>query len=543
MLNVKRNEILLIILISIAIVIPFANQAFSIDDDIYLNAAIKYNESGFDSLRGKSEQEGFMYPNYYITHPLVWPWFLSIYMEVFNASSEFSLHLISIISLIIIGISSISISRRFSDKPLFAGIFFLFMPAIVLLSHLMMTDIPTLAFFLLALSFHIEGIEKKSVLFLILSGLSSVIACGISYQALYILFLIPFYNFLKKEKNFTSLISIIIPALAFIIWCVYTWKEFGIAHPFIAFEWANMAERDLLDNFLPKLIANINTLGAVTVFPLFLLLVYFFKRRFRNFILLSFLVSIISALIFVSNYSFIQKSLFVIYFTAGFFILLRFVILFFDSLKAYKEKKILSSKKDIFLSVWFITFCSLIIITMPLGVARYLLPGFLPLVIVFINDLRDFIDSKKFKLITFAGISLTLCWSILCSIADYQFAESYRNVSQKINDKYKNQNVWFCSDGLKWYMEKKGFKPLLYGDTRTEKGDIIVLSSESWSYKVPEIMEKTILIDKISYNSNYPVRTFNLASHAGFHDHNDALLPFSITRSGYEKFSVYRIIK
>jgi len=235
--RIKKFEAIIIIVTSVLIVLPFINQAYHIDDDIYLNAAIKYNESGLDSFKGKSEQEGFIIPNYYLTHPLLWPWLIAIFIKLFNSTNESILHMMSIVNIIIIGLSTISISKKFSKEPLIIALFFLFIPAVMLLSHVMMTDIPTLAFFLLAIALHIEGIEKKSSILFILSGIAATAAWGISYQALFVLFLIGLYNFQVKEKDFKAYLPIIIPIVFFILWFLGTWKKYGIPHPLLAFQW------------------------------------------------------------------------------------------------------------------------------------------------------------------------------------------------------------------------------------------------------------------------------------------------------------------
>ena len=55
-------------------------------------------------------------------------------------------------------------------------------------------------------------------------------------------------------------------------------------------------------------------------------------------------------------------------------------------------------------------------------------------------------------------------------------------------------------------------------------------------------MERAQLIERVKYDTNFPFRTMNLGSHAGFYDHlKGALLPVSITRGGLEKFYIYKI--
>ncbi len=218
-------------------VLPFIDQSYYIDDYIYLDAAIKYNRAGLDSFNETSVQDGYIISNYYFTHPLVWPWFLLLFIKAFNTTNEVALHLFSLINLIVLSFSALLLSKKFSKEPFKATILFMAIPAVVLMSHVIMTDIPTLAFFILAIGFHIEGIEKKSKIYLWLAGIAATIACGISYQALYLVFLIIFYNVQRREKKLISYVSAIIPTLIFIILCLYTWKKFGIPHPFVSLQW------------------------------------------------------------------------------------------------------------------------------------------------------------------------------------------------------------------------------------------------------------------------------------------------------------------
>ncbi len=537
MIKIKSYKNIFIVVFAFLIALPFIEQSYYIDDYIYLDAAIKYDRVGLDSFKETSVQDGYIIPNYYFTHPLVWPWFLLLFIKVFSTTNEVALHLFSLINLIVLGLSALLLSKKFSKEPFKATILFIAVPAVVLMSHVIMTDIPTVAFFLLAIGLHIEGIEKKSKIYLWLAGIAVTISCGISYQALFLIFLISFYNFQKKENKFISYISVLIPTFFFVIWCLYTWMEFGIPHPFVSLQWGYLTDRNLFSDFFSKLLGNINAIGATTIFPLFILIAYSFKSEFRKLLIGSFIISILVSIFFLSEYHAIQKLLFVTYFTAGFFILLRFIQLFVSSLR----KK---DKLNIFLSVWFLTYFVVVVILMPLGIARYLLPIFFPLVIIVLNDWRTFPIYKKYKFaFSFVFLS-TILWSFLCSIADYTFAGVYKDFSERIAAKYENSDVWYCGDALNWYMGEKGYKPLIWGENKPAIGDIIVLTSELWPYSVPEVMERTQLIDRVIYNSVLPIRTMNLSAHAGFYDHSDnALLPFSITRARYEEFSVYKIVK
>jgi 4-amino-4-deoxy-L-arabinose transferase-like glycosyltransferase len=532
----KRNEIFIIVCISILVVLPFIRQAYHIDDWVFLTAAEKYNASGFQSINGTSTQDGMVFPNYYITHPLLYPLFLSVIIKIFHAANESILHLISIFYLAIIGFSSLIISRRYSKQALWITAFVLGIPAVMLMSHLVMSDIPTLAFFLLALALHFEGVQKKSVLLFIFSGIAAVISIGFSYQALFIILLLIFYNVQKKTKGIIFYLSVIIPAFCFIIWSLFTWEKFGIPHPFVAFVLAGDYDKRTFAGFFTKLIGNINSLGAAGIFPVFVLLTYLFKSQFRNLLFLSFTLSLILIFIFVPGYSLAEQILFSIYFTAGIFILLRITALFIGSL-------LNKNSENLYLSAWFLAFFFAVALLMPLGISRYLLPAFLPLIIIVVNDIKNLFE-LNFKIIAAGGIAATMVWGILCSTADYNSAGIYRQFAQEMKLKYGYKTVWFSGDsGFKWYMEKEGFNYLLQNDDRPKSGDIVIIPQQSWPININFLLKELKVINKIDYPSQLPVKTMNLASHAGFYAELNALLPFSITRSPYEIFSIYEVMK
>lgn len=529
------KQAIIIIIICLAVTIPFINQAYHIDDWVYLTAAIKFKKFGLSAIYGKSEEMGMLFPNYYLTHPFLWPLIITLFIKIFDSIKESTLHILSIASLIITGLSAFLISKRFSKRPLIITLLFIFMPSLMIMSHLIMTDVSTLGFFLLAIGLHIEGVKKRSKILLVLSGVAATISWGLSYQALFVLFLLVYYNYLNKEKMWWAYSSVIIPFVFFILWFVFTWAKFGIPHPLVSFQWAKVSNTRTLQSLLPKLLANINSLGSSVVFPFLILAVYFFAKRFRKLLVLTCIFSIVATFILVPNYPKIDKILFSIYFSAGLFFIIRMVLLLKDSLKT-------KDKNFNFLSIWFIAFFVVATILLPLGIPRYLLPGYLPVIIVFTIDALELFNNTMFKYLLLAGFVITITWGTLLSIADYQLAGVYRQFAVHMKSKYSGEKVWFSGDsGFKWYMEKEGFHYLFVNDKRPATGDLIVIPREPWPENMSNLIERSKLIDDDKYYTSLPFRTLNEKSHAGFYTQRSGLLTFSISSDALEKFLIYRI--
>lgn len=531
------GEVLFIIASVIVLHIPFLAQAYHVDDWVYLSAAQKFLAEGYHSFHGTSEQMGMTIPNFYITHPLLWPWIVSIFLEIAGTFDETLIHILIIPFSAIAALSAYSIVKRFTEDSVLITILMVVTPAFMLMSHVVMTDIPTLAFFLMSVGFFLYGTENESTSRLILSGVSATFAWAISYQALFLLLLFPAYLYINKYKfSVKSLIPVLIPLFFFIAWCIETTISFGIPHPFVSILWGNAPDVFSISYILPRIVANITAIGAVTVFTLFILYVYMSQRFFQRLGVVLLLLVLIIALIFMEGYYFSHKVLFAFFLTTGIILLVRCIQWFKQS---WNEK----NYKFVFLSFWALSFFTAIALIMPLGIARYLLPGVLPFIIMIVIDIKSFFP-ETYKKVLITGISLTLVIGLILSSADYQYANVYKKFADDIKVKFPDKNIWFSGEsGFRLYMQNKGFNYLLINDERPGLGDIIVVPTEIWPVKLAVIHDRSILVEKITYGSGFPFRILNQEARAGFYMHIGALLPYSISRSRFEEFSIYSVVK
>lgn len=528
----------LFILASVTILhIPFLTQAYHVDDWVYLSAAQKFMAEGYTSFHGFSEQMGINIPNFYITHPLLWPWIVSIFLEIVGTLNESIIHILMLPFSMVAALSAYSIAKKFSEDSLIITLLLIVTPAFMLMSHVVMTDIPTLAFFLMAVGFFIYGIENESTSRLILAGFSAMLAWAVSYQALYLLILFPAYLFINRHKlSLKNLIPVFIPLFFFILWCIQTTLSFGVPHPFVSILWGEAKDVYSLNNFLSKVVANINVVGSVMIFSLALLFIYSSQKFYLILNSVSFILILTISYFFMDGYYFPHKILFAVFLTTGIMILVRTIHWFGQSIIDGDDKKT-------FLAFWALSFFIAIVIIMPLGIARYLLPGILPLLIMIMADIRSFFPST-YKKVAVASIVITLLTGSILSIADFQYANVYKVFADNIKDKFPEKTIWFSGEsGFRLYMQNKGFKYLLINDERPQPDDIIIIPTEIWPVKLSVIKDRALLLERIAYTSEFPFRILNQEARAGFYMHIGALLPYSISRSRFEEFSVYLVNK
>ena len=131
--------------------------------------------------------------------------------------------------------------------------------------------------------------------------------------------------------------------------------------------------------------------------------------------------------------------------------------------------------------------------------------------------------------------------SLAASVADYQYAEVYRDFAQEIPHKYSESRIFFTGhEGFKYYMEKKGntfYDPRIQ---ELQEGDILIAPKIPIPKNLDHLKDNLILLDEIEYHTYFPVRTNNPGSHAGFYIYVNGLLPFSFSNMSLEIFKIYK---
>ncbi len=538
--NRIRVELSAVILFTLLVTLPFINKAFHIDDWCTLTGInlLTETESLYETYTTEGGYLGEKVAGYKSTRPpmliLISYWFSLLT----NSLNEKYMHIFFIIFPLIVSVSSYFISRQFTKIPLLTTLLMISTPGFLVMSHSIMSDIPMLAFFLTSLAFHIYGVKKENTSLCILAGVISILAWLTTYQAIFLFFLLPMYNLTFQYKKLKYYIPITLSFITFILWSLFTWLVFDIPHPFAAILWFGDSGTRAFANFIPKLFANINALGAATIFPFFILAAFWIKYRTTKLLLLSLLLAASISIPVTTGYKIIHKFLFIIFFSTGFLFI---TDSFFILKKAWEHK----NKNLIFLSLWFLTFFILCIFLMPLGISRYLLPCFLPFILLILTGIET-IHQKTFIHWTIAGIILTFIAGISIAAADYEYAGVYRKFSKKIKSAYNGKTIWFTGEwGFRWYMEKDNYNYLLIGDTRPAKGDIIITPSIPCPIPLNNYPYKLKLIDKIYYKGFLPVRTVNSGAHAGFYSDRKGqlLLPYSISIKKLEEFKIYRVLE
>src|SRR5262249_42170017 len=208
-----RVKLLLLLGLTVLLRLPFLNTPVQGDDHIYLTEAehalvdplhpnnVKYVFIGDEvDLRGHS-------------HPPGNAWVLAALLAIFGDVHEVPFHAVYIVFSLIAVASMWSIAQRFTERPEWATLLFLAVPAFLVNGNSFESDLPFLAFWMASVAMFLSGRAAPTVLCLSAAAMAA-------YQAV---FLIPI---LAVRRRTAVLLT---PLLTIAAWQIFTRLTTGAA--------------------------------------------------------------------------------------------------------------------------------------------------------------------------------------------------------------------------------------------------------------------------------------------------------------------------
>jgi hypothetical protein len=186
---------------------------------------------------------------------------------------------------------------------------------------------------------------------------------------------------------------------------------------------------------------------------------------------------------------------------------------------------------EAFLMLWFPAVLIFFIVVADMINARYILLAIAPLYLVIFGNISE--RRLIATLIPTAILSFVLAYS------DLTFVNSYRDWVQSTVPPLQQQGfrVWSGSEsGLRFYLEQAGSQELAVKDSRPQPGDLIV-RHHLYHYE----SELLMLLKSFETNSAFPIRTYNAAAGAGFHDSTLGIVPFTFSRAPFDRIEVAQV--
>ncbi|GBE57167.1 hypothetical protein BMS3Abin01_00076 [bacterium BMS3Abin01] len=528
-----------ILLFVLFITLPYSNQAFHIDDAVFLDFAEKNLEQPFSQHVDDYHMMGEDFGVWRDTHPPVNSLYIALVMYLTGGDSEQPLHIAYIIFPLVAGISMYFLARRFTGYPLPAALLLLATPVVMVMSHNLMADVPMMAFWLAATALYIYGVDRDDTLLLALSAAAVTVAIFTGYQALALLVLLPAYPLSTGRLSRKNSLPFLLPAVAFALFSLINISQYGELPRFSHAGGTSLSAQHVLDRTQGMLLQT----GGVSVFPLIMIAVFSFNRW--RAVLLAAAVTAATALGIhhyrSDDFTGAASLVYIILLTASLMLL---AIVVSEStkqlIKAVRHRTV--DTDFLFLALWFTVMLAGTLILLPHATAKYMLPFLAPVVLVVFRELGSLpVTAGWKKTAAVAAVVLTFLAGTSISIADYQLAGSYRDFAADFSGRYQTSGtVWFIGEwGFRHYMEAEGYKYLSSGNEEVATGDIIVSPGVADWPLAETVSSRMQPVETIEAHSGFPVRILGRQADAGFYGTYWGTMPFAISRTPVEIFQVF----
>ena len=586
---------LILVLLVLAGSLPFINQAFHIDDRIYLEIANNIlNNPLFPYdypliFEGLTTDDAASHSHL----PLV-SYYLALVKLTTGSEKEWVHHLAFLVFPVLAVLGFYDLTQHYVRSSLSTACLLLVSPSFLVLAHTLMTDVPLLAFWILSLSFFLRIANYRArTRDWILCGLSLLAASFISLISVCLPFLMLAYLIIqtaqagwdsRSSKNWLSMaVLLALPLLLWLGWYLlsyFHYDRFVLTNTFLHISKRQAFSGQLL---VQKGVSFVLNVGATFLFPLVLWLGVARAVSARFFLLL-FLLSFVPFYLGSFSWSWFHIFLFALFLSSGGFVVWHVcwrgctvIRKWFRELAlsvvrqlsfSWGELRPIDVRRDprqvqrvhpwpeesadraqeALLVLWFSGVFLLCLFVYYSGSVRYSLLALPPVVLLWARALERGIEGGYFlRNLMWSAVVVTGLYSLSVAYGDYRFAEVYRRAAQEIYSQYaqSGRTIWFTGEwGYRYYLEKGGANVLPRVATGPEPGDIIVKPYLASPWVTLYDGQHTKLVEQRVVTMDYPVRILDFSSHAGFYSTGWGILPFSVTSGEkWEWFNVFRVLK
>lgn len=490
-----RRNVLLTAGLVLALRLPFLNQAFQGDDEIYLFGAQHAQIEPLHPTHTRYVFRGESLDMRGQSHPPLDFWILAALVAAFGDIREIPFHLAYILFSLIAAMSMLALARRFSNRPLLATALFCVAPAFVVNGNSLEADLPFVAFWLAAVALFVYAVDRDSVLLLSGAAIASAAAALAAYQAVFVTPILALYVYQQRRKWLPGWFAALAAPVALGAWQIWERATTGAAPAGVLAGYLRSYRFESLTQNARGAAALVVHLAWV-VSPLILLTL---APRSRRAAWIAALIAGAAAAVYDPN------PLFWVSFGLGVWTLAW----------CFEQG---------FLGWWVLLFFAPAMLVFFAGSARYLLPVAAPLAILVSNASR--------RSVAIAGLALNLALALGLAIVNYQHWGDYRSFANTVAGQAASRRVWINADwGLRYYLESAGGLPLTK-PPQARPGDIVVTSELAGPLSAGVPLTP---LAQIEIRPRLPLRLISLDGRSAYSFGSRGLLPFEISTSPIDR--------
>lgn len=544
------RDLLLLAMAVLLLTLPFINQPFHLDDRDFLNFARISIEQPKKLVLEEYTYLGYSYPMTEIPDPHgpLLTMYLSVMLRLGSGNNEALFHAAYLVFPLIGAVSMYFLARRFTRRPLAVALLMVFTPGFLVISHILMDNLPGLALSLAAAAFYVHGVDRGSWKLLAGSLVALILALLTAYQTMSIVPAMLLYGAMHRPLRFRSFMPFILMAAAGVAWFAVTYwmlRRFpSVIYRLRLGHFFSLAG-DTSPGRMLQSRAILTFIGGASIFPLSVLILYLRKKIdiLAGFIVLPPLITW-AGFYFAGQgeMTLLQGLQVALLASAGFMLIYG---LFTRTVPVLFGGTGNDRAGAAFLLVWFITALALYLkYDIPYVSVRHLLLLFPPLLLVFMHEAQEAWPNRHRwrELFIYLTLFFTLLAGVIAATADYRFASIYPRLAGELKDKYDGAGqVWIRGEfDFRYYLEQAGFQ-VLNDKSDVKPGDIVLYSDFASSVILAPWPRGTYQeLFREAPPDGFPFRIMNRAAGAGFYGDPMGPLPLAWSQDPLDVVIVYQ---
>ena len=479
-----------IVALVLALRLPFLRQAIQGDDLYYLYGAEHAQIEPLHPDHAKFLFQGDLVEMRGNSHPPLNSWILGALLWAMGDVREVPFHLFYSIFSIAAALAVFSLARRFCEKPFFATLLFIAVPAFVVNGNSLETDLPFLALWMLAIAWFVKGVEEHSAFALLGSALAAALAALNAYQGIFLVPILAFYLWRRKNRSAFAWCVIFAAPVAIGAWQIYGGLAGG-AMP-AAILWGYMQKYGW-----QVATQKVKNAAALVVHSAWIVSPVVIRGDRWNWVL--------GAMAGAGGAFYDPNPMFWASLGLGVVVLS-------------------SCVGRGFLEAWVLILFAGALIVFFAGSARYLLPIAAPVAMLAANRC----STRMLSL----GFAAQMALSAGFAIVNYETWGAYKNFALSLAREAAETRVWVEKDwGLRYYLESEGALAAARDQTFSV-GDVVVTSRP---------MPNGRMIASTEIRPSIPLRLFSVNQKSAYSVASGGLWPFEFSRAPVDRVGAYLI--
>lgn len=519
--------------------LPFVGKAFHIDDPCYVWVAKHIVEHPLDPYRFSVIWFNTEMPmSYVINHPPLVSYYIAA-VGSWAGWSEYALHLAFVLPALVVVLGVYQLAVELTGLPLLAGVITLCAPGFLVSSTGLMTEVPMLALWMVAIIFWRRGLNEEKALYLPGGGLL-IGACALSnYFGASLIPLLFLYSLLKKQRLGSWVLYLLIPVAILVGYQQWTLSMYG--HGMLSYiaPYLNQGRADHAKSFWGASIVGLAFVGGCTL-PALTCMPWLWRRPF---IFGSCIAAAIGTA--AAAYGRFNVGTPLPHQQEGFLEvqLLLFIVGGISVLALAISDVWRRDADSVFLAAWVIGPFVAAYLNWSVN-ARVVLP-LIPATAILMARRLELVQRPQslalWKLIAPLVVSALL--SLWIAWGDLTLANSAREAAQIIHDKTASQpgRVFFFGHwGFQYYMQSLGAQPMDLAHIKVDVGDLIVQPQNNTN--VPPVPVDLISSSEvIELQDHCWIATLSTDRAAGFYSSVLGMMPYTLGSVPDERYVLIRL--